>query len=232
METTQNSKNARGPGGRFGKLVESPLFWVIFVALSFGVPIYRSLTIPKKAPLPVLGTLPNFELQNQEGRTVKFRDYQGAVKVVNFIFTSCPNSCPLLTQQMKKIQERMSSARTNVHLMSISVDPETDTPAVLKEYGAKYNADFKQWSFLTGQLESIEKVVVGGFKIAMAKEKPAKPDATSTLMDITHGEHFVIVDQLGQIRAYTRADNNEQINEIVRKVAILMNSSPRLNIAR
>ncbi len=227
-----NSNSAATPGGWVGRLLEKPLFWVFFVSLSFGIPIYRSVTIPQKAPLPVLAKIPDFQLSTQDNKVVGLKDFLGSVLIVNFIFTSCPNTCPLLTQQMKKIEDRVSSARTNVKLVSISVDPQTDTPTVLKAYGEKYRADFKQWTFLTGPLKDIEKVVVEGFKIGLDRQVAPTTTATTTtstattLMDITHGEHFVIVDQAGQIRAFVRADNNDQINEIVRKVAILMNTPP------
>ncbi len=237
------TQKTKGPptksGPKFSRILEKPLFWVVFVALAFGVPLYRSMI--RKAPdsLPILGQLQNFELTNQEGKRVSLaKNYLGTVMVVNFVFTSCPVTCPLLSAQMKKIQERVRRARGGIQLLSISVDPETDTPAVLKKYATRYGADPIVWSFLTGPLEQIQDVVVKSFKVALdfssktGKGLPANTEAPSELMDITHGEHFVIVDQAGQIRDYQRANNDSEINEIVRKVAILMNSNPASQRAR
>ena len=209
---------------RFARMIESPLFWMLFVTLAFGIPLYQSFKRPQPAQPAVLSQLSDFELTNQDGRTVKAEDLKGSVLVVNFIFTSCADTCPRLTAQMAKIQSRLMGVGPAIRLLSISVDPRTDTPAVLKEYGERYHADFKIWQFLTGPLESIQKVVVEGFKIAAVQEK----SQMTNLMEITHGEHFVIVDQLGQIRSYLQGSNDAEINQIVRTVAILANSNPRV----
>ena len=210
---------------RWGKIFESPAFWVVVVTISFGLPLFQSLTKNKLEPIPVFSRLEKFDLINQDGRKVSEKDFLGSVLVVNFIFTSCPDMCPLLTQQMAKIQERVFNAGAAVQLVSVSVDPKTDTPEKLHEYGQKYGANFHKWSFLTGDtIEAMQKVVVDGFKVAFTKE--ASKDAD--LFTITHGEHFVIVDQLGQIRKYTQARNDAEINEILRTIAILANTRPQL----
>ncbi|MEO5668559.1 MAG: SCO family protein [Bdellovibrionota bacterium] len=228
-------------------IFEKPLAWLFIVLVLFAVPLYFSFTAPQPQLPPVLGHVPNFKLTNQEGREITYdTEFRGGVLLVNFIFTSCPDVCPLLSKQMEKIQTRLVTAAPIIRLASISVDPETDTPAVLKAYGEKYNARTQSWSFLTGDLMQIYDTVVGGFKVAMdnpevdaAKKTPvvttdangkvvpvSKQTATMDLMEVTHGEHFVLVDQIGQIRAYMQAHNDSEINQIVKTLGLLANTNP------
>jgi protein SCO1 len=225
QKTTNSSTSTRREQGLFGRVIESKLFWLAFVVLAFAVPLYRSFVQKPLTPPPVLSTLKDFELVDQGGRKVSLASLKGSVLVTNFIFTSCPDTCPRLTAQMAKIQNRVLRSAPLVKLVSISVDPETDTPEVLKEYGNRFKSDPRVWTFLTGSLKDIEDVVVAGFKVAIDRGQAQQEDVTN-LMDITHGEHFVIVDQLGQIRAYKFARTEVEINEIVRLVAILANTRP------
>ncbi|MFM8270351.1 MAG: SCO family protein, partial [Pseudomonadota bacterium] len=99
--------------------------------------------------------------------------------------------------------------------VSISVDPEHDSPEVLKKYGDKFGVDWNRWHFLTGPLETISEVVVKGFKVVLLRE-------AKDLMDITHGEHFVLVDKQGYIRAYRMiadAPSKKDVVELLQKLA-------------
>jgi protein SCO1/2 len=149
------------------------------------------------------GHVPAFALTDQLGRTVTDGDYAGKVWIASFVFTRCPTVCPLLTAKMAALQKRLGS-RSTLRFASISVDPEHDTPAILAQYAAKYGADAERWRFLTGPLSDIERTVVKGFKIHMGKAAPHATDPT--LVEIMHGEHFVLVDAQGRIRGYFRSD--------------------------
>lgn len=238
MNLTPNESRipANNPSSRpktWTRIFESPLFWGIFITLSFGIPLFRSLSRPQPEKLPVLGTLPNFSLLNQDGKAITRDSLRGSVVIANFIYTSCPDVCPLLTQQMRKVQDRMKSANQDVRLLSISVDPETDTPEVLKKYADAYRPQYQQWSFVTGPLEEIRRVVIEGFRVGLDpssrgvdSKKLSHSEAMTQMIEITHGEHFVIVDQLSQIRAYALANNSQDLNDLVRKVAVLLNTRP------
>lgn len=164
--------------------------------------------------LPVYGSIATFQLVDQNKAVFNSTSLSGHPTVVNFIFTSCAHVCPMLSRQMAKIQEKTKDVEGGVQLISISVDPERDTPAKLREYGMRYGADFKRWAFLTGPLETIRRVVVKGFMNAMDKNSDSaeEPD----LFDITHGENFVILDKRGDIRAFRQAKNDRDIHEIVK----------------
>lgn len=151
-----------------------------------------------EAELPRFERAPDFVLTDQNERPFGPDDLRGKVWVANFIFTSCPDVCPVLTATMAGMQKDLSSRDDAVHFVSISVDPEIDTPPVLKSYAETHGANQENWSFLTGPEEVTERVVVTGFKQAQEKI-PAKDGEPR---DIRHGSHFVLVDREGVIRGF------------------------------
>ncbi|MBS1983389.1 MAG: SCO family protein [Bdellovibrionales bacterium] len=188
----------------------NPFFWLTILGI-IAILTVISFSRPKPVPpTPILATLEPFELKDQDSRPFGLAEMQGHVTVANFIFTSCADTCPLLTQQMAKIQRRAAEQKIPVQLLSVSVDPDTDTPAVLKAYAQKYGADLSNWHFVTGPLKAIEKVVMAGFRVALDR-----PAAGGDLFDITHGEHFVVVDKSGRLRAYKKANNSQDISIIL-----------------
>lgn len=152
------------------------------------------------------GQVPAFSLVDQQGRTVTDRELRGTPWVANFIFTRCPSVCPMLTAKFKALQGKLDPS-DDVSFVSFTVDPEHDTPEVLAAYADKFGADPARWRFLTGPMATIEKTVVKGFKMHIGDPEPHKEDPS--LIDIMHGEHFVLVDRDGVIRGYYRAEPAE-----------------------
>lgn len=159
---------------------------------------------------PVLVELPAFTLTNEQGRTFGATNLRGKPYIANFVFTSCPSVCPRLTKRMAEVQERTGDLGDALHLVSITVDPETDTPEVLRAYAQKFGADPKRWSFLTGKLDEIEPVIVKGFKM-MRDKKETSPG----MFEIVHGERFVLVDGKGLVRGFYEA-TNEGLDALIR----------------
>ena len=109
--------------------------------------------------LPRIGPAPEFALTSQDGQEVKLTDFRGKVVAVTFIFTRCTDTCPVLTPMMSFVQDRLGSDfGERIAFISITVDPERDTPEVLKEYGEAFGANFGGWSFLTGPPDAIREV--------------------------------------------------------------------------
>ena len=107
--------------------------------------------------------VPNFKLVNQAGKHISFRDYQGSAVLVTFIYTRCPlpDYCPLMTENFSQILAALKSEPekyTKSHLLSITLDPEWDSPKVLSEYAAANSADLDRWDFATGSKDAIKKV--------------------------------------------------------------------------
>src|SRR5208282_5148553 len=99
--------------------------------------------------LPVLGRVADFTLTNQDGRITTLADLSNRVWVADIIFTRCAGPCPRMTAQMKSLQESLPPA-SDAQLVTLTTDPDNDTPAAMKRYGERFRADFRRWTFLTG----------------------------------------------------------------------------------
>src|SRR5881394_264478 len=195
--------------GKPGKLRLHP-GWVAFSAIALAVPMGALLFRQSVAPdLPMLGELPAFSLVAEDGKPFRKGDLLGRVWIADFVFTSCADACPRLQAKMKKIQDRLVPLEQggNIGLLSISVDPERDTPQKLKEYGEIFGARPGLWRSLTGEQKEVERTVVKGFHTAMAKMPRPGADPHLEAFDIMHGERLVLVDRTGRIRGYYDADD-------------------------
>ena len=105
-------------------------------------------------------SLPTFTLTNQSGQTVGADSLRGYATVLTFVFTSCPDVCPLLTAQLTRVQARAKAEGLDarVRFVSITVDPVRDTPDVLSRYATGYGADLASWHFLTGPPDAVSRV--------------------------------------------------------------------------
>jgi protein SCO1 len=143
----------------------------------------------KPRPLPVFGTVPEFELTAQTGQPFDSKVLDGHVWVADFIYTTCPGPCPMMTTHMRQLQN--STFETpDVLLVSFTVDPVHDTPAVLTEYARHFKQDPARWFFLTGEMDKLNALGVGGFKL------------TSVDGSLTHSTRFVLVGRDRRIRGY------------------------------
>ena len=150
------------------------------------------------------GALPEFLLTDHQQQPFGLAQMKGSLWVVNFIFTSCPTICPKLTATMAGLRTEL--AGTGVSFLSISVDPENDTPDVLRRYAQERGAAHANWRFATGDASEVRKTVVSGFRLAMGDRTPVDGQR----YDIMHASHFVVVDGAGHIRGYYRTDTEGQ----------------------
>jgi protein SCO1 len=116
--------------------------------------------ISETQPLPKIAPAPQFTLTSQDGKPIALADLRGKVVAVTFIFTLCSATCPVLTPMMSLVQDRLGrDFGTNVAFVSITVDPDRDTPDVLKLYAQMHSADVPGWSFLTGEPAAVQDVI-------------------------------------------------------------------------
>jgi protein SCO1 len=141
--------------------------------------------------LPVIGPAPSFALTSQDGKPVALAKLRGKVVAVTFIYTQCPDICPMLTQKMVDVQEVLGTDfGKKVAFVSISLDPEHDTPEVLKDYAQFWGAKPEGWSFLTGSPEAVRDVS-RRYGVFFAKKEDGSVD---------HTQLTSLVDAAGQMR--------------------------------
>lgn len=159
----------------------------------------------RKPELPSLGVVPAFALTDQDGERLGSAELRGKVWVAAFMFTRCPTICPRITRRMRELQVEAAERKLSLMLVSFSVDPENDTPEVLRAYAQKYGVDPASWRFLTGDLEVVRKTAVDGVKMALdGKADPSKPD-----YGILHGTYLVLIDRELRLRGYYRTESRE-----------------------
>ena len=196
--------------------------WVWVLAAVVGI---LSLTLLKMCQsrtlqrLPVLYVLPSFELQDQQERPFGTAQLEGKVWVASFVFTSCKVECPAIGRAVKTLQDKL--AGTPVQLVSVSVDPEFDTPAALTTWGREFGADPTRWHLLTGPRAAIEKLVIDGFRSHMGDKTEE-----GGLVQIAHTMKLVLVDQLGGIRHYFDATDDKAVALVVDHAKALVAEGP------
>ena len=169
----------------------------VYIFLSYGNHNFVHLPYVMNQEDSTYYTIPNFEFINQSGDTVSRSDYEGNIYLANFVFTTCPTICPVMTYNMRRIQQKMAMY-PGFKIISHSVFPEYDTPEVLMQYAKTMEADLSNWNFVTGKRQDIYNIAKYYFVSAMQ-------DSTAE-GGFLHSEYFVLVDKEGRIRA--REDDN------------------------
>ena len=165
---------------------------------AFALALLLALPAPLQAAdngggkqLPVIGPAPPFELTSQDDKPVRLADFRGKVVAVTFIYTYCPDVCPLLTQKMVEVQNALGmDFGPRIVFVSITLDPERDTSAVLKDYAKAWEANPDGWFFLTGPIETIRSVT-RRYGVYAKKQEDGSID---------HTELTSLIDRDGQIR--------------------------------
>jgi protein SCO1/2 len=168
------------------------------------------------------GPVPEFRLTERSGREVGLDDLRGQVWVAAFVFTRCSTSCPQLSGSMARLQAELADL-PGVRLVSFSVDPEHDTPAVLSEYAGRFQADPERWWFLTGDRAGLYRLVREGFHLGVEANQG---DARTPGNEVMHSNHLVAVDRQGQIRGYYDGRQPEDVDRLRDKVRHLAREQP------
>jgi protein SCO1/2 len=164
------------------------------------------------------GTVPAFELVNQNGQPFGSAQLAGKIWIADFIYTTCPGPCPMISSRMSELQKPLE--KSDVHLVSFSVDPEKDTPQVLRGYAEKLQADPARWDFLTGPKSAIYKLSHDGFKLAVSdgRDEQGIP---------VHSTRMVLVDRHGQIRGYYDVAEADGVTKLLADTNHLLREQPK-----
>lgn len=156
----------------------------------------------------------SFEFLNQNGEKISEKDYEGFIYVADFFFTTCPSICPIMTNNMVKIQNYIKDKK-KVKLLSFSVTPDIDSVPVLKEYSIKKGVDDKYWNLLTGDKSKIYSLARKSFLVV-------KENVESNSHSMIHTENFVLVDREKRIRGFYDGTDDTDLQVLKEDIGILL----------
>ncbi len=160
----------------------------------------------RQKALPVIDQVADFTLTNQEGKVTTLADLSNRVWVADIIFTRCAGSCPVMSTKLKSLQDALPST-SQAKLVTLTTDPDYDTPTVLKKYGEHYGADFQRWTFLTGAKTELAGLATGSLKLGSTPVPPQ--DRTSSVDLFVHSTIFVVVDKQARLRGIFQTEGED-----------------------
>ena len=187
-------------------------FLVVAVLISGAYRLFRGSERRETDAMEPIGNVPEFRFTTQEGKTLTREDLMGKVWVVDFFFTRCPGPCPVMSSRMAEISRALRKTG-DVRLVSVSIDPTHDTPAVLAESAARMNADPSRWIFLTGPEKEITEFTRKGMLQVLAKDPENLP---------THSTRFLVIDRKGRIRGSRNLDEPELVQKLFMDIGSLL----------
>jgi protein SCO1 len=165
--------------------------------------------------------LVDFNLTERSGRTVGMSELRGKFLVVNFVHTGCSISCALVNQRMAEVQ-KLVAGQNDVQLLSLTVDPGTDSPAVLTKFASQFGADPERWLFLTGEKRAVYQLIETSF---------LSRDTNATRMEMPGGfrkaDHIALVDREGKVRSYFPGMKSGTPAAIVKAIDELRSARPK-----
>lgn len=200
------------------KIIKNPYVWAFLIGIASLHIIKHFALLRRQAPEPMVD-VPDWNLIDQHGEVFGQKNLLGKVVIADFFFTSCPSICPKLTEAMKELYERFKSEQQDINFVSITVDPETDTPQRLRSFISKHNLDHPNWHFLTGTRPEVYELVVEKMRIHMGEREELKD--TKGAYDIPHLAHIALFDQEGRLRGLFKTDSVE-LSALVRGAKFLV----------
>jgi protein SCO1/2 len=198
-------------------------FCVLLFALNYQTPSSGGVLSSLPDTKPVLiqpdhpRSLVDFSLTDSAGRTVTQADLNGKILVVDFLFTSCSTTCPVVNSQMAQIQQ-MTTNLPDVKLVSITVDPRDDTPDVLEKYGARFGADTNRWVFLTGRKTTLYGLIGNSFLAQVQGDEYSYMPG-----NFDHTECIALMDSHGHLRGYFDGLNQNAASAVVDEITKMRN---------
>ncbi len=197
--------------------------WVLLamlgiIGIAVAVLAFAYATREKDPKLPFYGDVPAFSLIDQEGKAFTQEALRGHPTVVNFVFTRCDTICPVIAMKTQRLQDKTQDKRgAGIKILTISVDPEYDTPERLTEFGARYSANPTRWRFLTGPKDKITQLITGPLMNTMDREG----DMPSGAPNIVHSGYFLLIDHDLHIRGVYDSNDIHKLDELERHARFL-----------
>lgn len=170
---------------------------------------------PVDAPLPVISKIPTFTLTNQAGVKFTERDLAGKYWIADIVFTRCAGPCPDMTRRMADLQKQIAKSK-DVGFLTLTTDPENDTPEVMKAFAGTFGADTNLWTFLTGSKADIARLAIDGLKLTAIEQSTA--DRANPADLFIHSTVFVLLDAKGQLRGSVESDGPEHQQQLLKMI--------------
>jgi protein SCO1/2 len=158
--------------------------------------------------------IPDFSFTNQQGQLINQSIVEGKVYVCDYFFSTCKSICPVMSDQLERVAAAFQNEKDFL-ILSHTVDPETDTPEVLKAYAEKHKARPEQWLFLTGEKESLYNLARQGYLLD-ARESFGGDE------DFIHTQNFALIDKRRRIRGFYDGTSTEQVNQLIKDIRFLL----------
>jgi protein SCO1/2 len=159
--------------------------------------------------LPLYSTVSQFQLTAQDGTSFNSQSLQGSVWIAEFFFTNCTGPCPRMNSRLRHI-EKTFAGQNDLKIVSMTVDPARDTPAVLAAYARKFSAEPGRWFFLTGPLAELNRLCRNVFLLG---------DITG---DLNHSTRFVLVDRQSRIRGFYQSNDSDSMKQLISDIRLLL----------
>ncbi len=197
---------------------------LLFVAAAGAVKIALN---PGAESLPIYMALPEQPLMDQDGRAFRLGQTRGKVVVLGMIYTHCPDVCPLITARMKQIQQQVAAEGLSdeVFFVTITFDPERDNPEVLRRYAQVYQADLRNWVFLTGDPAAIRQLAQALGIYAERVGGTPSPSGAEPVYFINHTDRIFLADRQGRVRALLPGSRTA-LSEAMEKIRRLVRERP------
>lgn len=165
-----------------------------------------------------------FRFINQDGKAIDNNEIKGKIWVAEYFFTTCLSICPIMNQEMNRVQKAFAND-SEVKIMSFTVDPDTDTPDVLKRYASNHPYVEGQWHFLTGKKEDLYRFARESIFVLSPAEAENKGDAGG---DFIHTNNFVLIDYAGRIRGYYNGTQSKEVDLLINDINVLKEEKSKL----
>lgn len=194
------------------------LYSLFFIVLAVGFYFTLTRVIPGfgEVKLPVISYVQPFRFTNQDGKPVTEQDLAGRVYVTEYFFTTCPNICPMLNNNMKKVYERFKG-QEGFMIVSHTCNPEIDSAAVLKKYADSMQVDTRQWIFLTGRKDSLYNTA----RVSYMLDDP-KNNLTNIEDQFMHTQFFALVDRNGKVRKIYDGLKDKEVELLIKDIPLLL----------
>lgn len=205
------------------RAISTNAIWIVAGAAAVVIILLRMVLggAQSLTPLPIISTVPAFELTDQTAEPYGTRQLRGKPWIASFVYSTCPGPCPLVVQRLGDIKQRLSND-PRMMIVSITVDPEGDTPEVLKVYGKTHAIDPSRWRLLTGPYNQVLSLVQEGFYLPIAENEGADPKLIEEMGPITHSTKLVLIDAELQIRGYYDSDDANDLKRLTADTKRLM----------